>query len=93
MMDSPKDFTGPVNIGNPEEFSMIQLAAKIIELTKSTSKLVYLPLPEDDPKQRQPNITMAHNKLSWKPNTSLDIGLKRTIKYFSDNLDGTNLKL
>jgi UDP-glucuronate decarboxylase len=93
MMDSPKDFTGPVNIGNPEEFSMIELAAKIIELTKSTSKLVYLPLPEDDPKQRQPDITMAHNKLSWKPNTSLDTGLKRTIKYFTDNLDGTNLKL
>ena len=93
MMDSPKDFTGPVNIGNPEEFSMIELAAKIIELTKSTSKLVYLPLPEDDPKQRQPDITMALNKLSWKPNTSLDLGLKRTIKYFTDNLDGTNLKL
>lgn len=93
MMDSPKDFTGPVNIGNPEEFSMIELAAKIIELTKSTSKLVYLPLPKDDPKQRQPDITMALNKLSWKPNTNLDVGLKRTIKYFTDNLDGTNFKL
>jgi len=93
MMDSPKDFTGPVNIGNPDEFSMIELAAKIIELTKSTSKLVYLPLPEDDPKQRQPDITLAHNKLSWKPTTSLDMGLKKTIKYFSDNLNDTHLKL
>jgi UDP-glucuronate decarboxylase len=93
MMESPKDFTGPVNIGNPDEFSMIELAAKIIELTKSTSKLVYLPLPEDDPKQRQPDITLAHNKLSWKPTTSLDMGLKKTIKYFSDNLNDTHLKL
>jgi UDP-glucuronate decarboxylase len=82
MMHSPDDFTGPVNIGNPGEFSMISLAEKIISLTKSSSKIIYKPLPPDDPKQRKPDITLANEKLGWKPKISLDDGLKETITYF-----------
>lgn len=82
MMNSPADFVGPVNIGNPGEFSMNELAEKVLRLTKSNSKLVYKPLPQDDPKQRQPNIELAQNKLGWTPSISLDDGLKETIGYF-----------
>jgi UDP-glucuronate decarboxylase len=82
MMNSPADFVGPVNIGNPGEFSMNELAEKVLRLTNSNSKLVYMPLPQDDPKQRQPNIELARDKLNWKPTISLEDGLKETIAYF-----------
>jgi UDP-glucuronate decarboxylase len=84
MMDSPADFPGPVNIGNPGEFTMIELAEKIISLVGGRSKLVFLPLPEDDPKQRQPDISLAKSRLGWQPKVSLDEGLKETIAYFRD---------
>jgi UDP-glucuronate decarboxylase len=76
------NFTGPVNIGNPGEFTIKELAEKIIALTGSRSKLVYKPLPADDPRQRQPDITLAKRELGWEPAISLDEGLKKTIEYF-----------
>lgn len=82
MMDSPDDFIGPVNIGNPGEFTILQLAQKVIELTHSQSKLVYLPLPQDDPIQRQPDIRLAKEKLNWQPTVNLEDGLIKTINYF-----------
>ncbi len=82
MMDSPDDFIGPVNIGNPGEFTILQLAQKVIELTHSKSKLVYLPLPQDDPIQRQPDISLAKEKLNWQPIVNLEAGLIKTINYF-----------
>lgn len=77
-----ENFTGPVNIGNPGEFTMIELAEKIIELTNSKSKLVYMPLPSDDPTQRRPVIELANEKLGWKPTIALEQGLEKTIAYF-----------
>jgi UDP-glucuronate decarboxylase len=82
LMDSPDAFTGPVNIGNPVEVSVKELAGKIIEMTGSKSKIVYMPLPEDDPKQRKPDISLVKKVLGWKPSVSLDAGLEMTIKYF-----------
>ena len=82
LMNSPDDFTGPVNLGNPKEFSILELANKVIELTDSKSKIVFKPLPQDDPLQRKPDITLAKNKLKWTPAVSLEQGLKNTIKYF-----------
>ena len=82
LMESPKDFTGPVNIGNSNEFSMTELAKLVIELTGSRSKLTHLPLPLDDPKQRQPDITLAKERLNWQPSVPLRDGLKHTIAYF-----------
>lgn len=85
MMTTEDDFTGPINLGNPHEFSMIELAKTIIELTGSTSKISFHPLPQDDPKQRKPNIDLAQKKLSgWKPKTHLVEGLTKTIKYFEN---------
>ncbi|MDR2383553.1 MAG: SDR family oxidoreductase [Prevotellaceae bacterium] len=81
-MNTDNTFTGPVNLGNPDEFSMLELAEKVIALTKSKSKIVYLPLPADDPKQRQPNIALAKEKLDWSPTIKLDEGLVKTIEYF-----------
>lgn len=83
MMGTRSDFTGPVNIGNPEEFSMLQLAEKIIQLTGSKSKIVKHPLPQDDPRQRQPDISLAKRELDWQPTIKLEEGLKKTITYFS----------
>jgi UDP-glucuronate decarboxylase len=83
LMESPADFTGPVNIGNPGEFTMLELAEKVISLTGSRSKLVFKPLPSDDPKQRQPDIGLAKQVLDWKPKVSLEVGLKETIAYFT----------
>ena len=77
-----EDFTGPVNLGNPGEFTMIELAQKIIELTDSKSKFVYMPLPSDDPTQRKPVIELAQEKLGWQPTVALEDGLKKTIEYF-----------
>jgi UDP-glucuronate decarboxylase len=85
FMDSPDDFLGPVNLGNSHEFTILELAEKIIELVNSKSDLVYNPLPEDDPKQRQPNIRLARDQLDWEPKVELEEGLKLTIAYF-DNL-------
>ncbi len=82
LMDAADDFSGPVNTGNPIEFTMLDLAEKVIELTNSKSKLVYKELPNDDPKQRQPDITLARDKLGWEPKVGLETGLKETIKYF-----------
>jgi UDP-glucuronate decarboxylase len=81
-MDTPADFTGPVNIGNPGEFTMIELAEMVLRLTGSKSKLVRQPLPQDDPKQRQPDIGLAKSALGWEPKVSLEDGLKETIAYF-----------
>jgi len=83
MMDSKEEFTGPVNIGNPREFSILELAKKIIKLTKSKSKIIYKLLPEDDPIQRQPNIDLAKKELKWEPKIQLDEGLEKTINYFN----------
>ncbi len=86
MMNAPDDLTGPVNIGNPNEFSILELAEKVIALTGSKSKIIYRPLPEDDPLQRQPDITLARDQLGWEPHTQLVEGLKRTIDYFKGEL-------
>jgi len=77
------DFTGPVNLGNPAETSILEFAERIIALTGSSSRVVYNPLPSDDPRQRQPDITLAGEKLGWRPTTDLEDGLKKTITYFS----------
>lgn len=82
MMNSGDDFTGPVNIGNPGEFTVHQLAQTIIDLTGSRSKIIYQELPMDDPKRRQPDNTLAQQKLDWRPHVSLETGLRRTIEYF-----------
>ena len=82
LMNSPDDFTGPVNLGNPKEFSILELAKKVIELTDSKSKIIFEPLPQDDPLQRKPDITLAKKKLKWNPAVSLEEGLRKTIDYF-----------
>ena len=82
MMDTPDDVTGPINLGNPGEFTIRELAEHVIALTGSSSRLINLPLPADDPKQRQPDITLAKKHLSWEPGIPLDVGLKKTIEYF-----------
>ena len=84
LMDTAPDVTGPVNIGNPNEFTIRELAELVIELTGSRSTLDYRPLPQDDPMQRQPNITVARDKLGWEPKVQLREGLERTIDYFRD---------
>jgi UDP-glucuronate decarboxylase len=91
LMDSPDDVTGPINIGNPGEFTIRQLAEEVIALTGSQSKLVFLPLPQDDPKQRQPNIDKAREILSWEPTVPLRDGLSRTISYFDALLAGKQM--
>jgi UDP-glucuronate decarboxylase len=85
MMNSSDKFTGPVNLGNPNEFSILELAKKIIEITGSKSKIVFRPLPHDDPCRRQPDISLAEEKLDWQPTVNLDKGLEKTIEYF-DNI-------
>ena len=92
LMDSPDDFTGPINIGNPVEFRIMELAEKVIKLTNSKSKLVYDKLPDDDPIQRQPDINLAKEKLGWEPKIHLEEGLVMTIHYFENLLNSINLK-
>ena len=87
MMNSPEDFTGPVNVGNPGEYTILELAEKITELTGSQSGIVFKPLPQDDPLQRQPDITLAREKLGWEPTTDLTQGLQRTIAYFEELIE------
>lgn len=82
MMNSKKSFIGPVNLGNPNEFTILELAEKIIDITGSQSKIVHKPLPGDDPKQRKPDITLAKKELDWKPKINLEDGLAKTIGYF-----------
>jgi UDP-glucuronate decarboxylase len=84
LMESPDDFTGPVNLGNPAEFSILDLAKKIIAITGSASKITFKPLPEDDPRQRRPDISLAEEKLGWRPTVDVQAGLKRTIDYFRE---------
>ena len=86
FMDTPDELTGPVNIGNPVEFSVKELAEKIVEMTDSQSELIFKPLPEDDPKQRQPDISLAKKTLKWEPKVGLEDGLRRTIAYFKSLL-------
>jgi len=82
LMNSPDSFTGPVNLGNPVEITILELAQMIIELTGSSSKIEFLPLPENDPRRRRPDITLAREKLRWEPKTDLRTGLLKTIEYF-----------
>ncbi|MGZ5146711.1 MAG: SDR family NAD-dependent epimerase/dehydratase, partial [Burkholderiales bacterium] len=86
LMDTADDFVGPVNIGNPRSFTMLELAQKITQLTGSRSELVFRPLPSDDPVQRQPDISLANKKLRWRPSIELDQGLERTIDYFRQRI-------
>ena len=86
LMQSKDEVTGPINIGNPEEFSIATLAATVIDLTGSRSRVVHRPRPQDDPRQRRPDISMAKQVLGWAPRTPLAEGLKKTIAYFEDLL-------
>lgn len=87
MMDTPKGFTGPVNLGNPGEFSMNELAELVIKKVGGNHRIVYQPLPKDDPTHRKPNITLAQEKLHWQPRVSLSEGLDKTISYFRTNME------
>ena len=87
MMATPAGTTGPINLGNPNEFTMAELAEAIIRLTQSKSKLTFHPLPQDDPQQRRPDISLAQSKLDWTPHTPLDEGLRKTIVYFKHLLN------
>ena len=85
-MDTSDGFTGPVNIGNPSEFTMLELAEMVLRLTQSKSAITFSPLPQDDPKQRKPDITLAQNSLNWQPKVGLEDGLRETISYFKSKL-------
>ena len=87
MMNSREEFTGPVNIGNPDEFTILELAKKIIELTDSKSQIIYKTLPEDDPKRRKPNIALAKQELGWEAKIKLEDGLVKTIEYFGEKFN------
>ena len=86
FMNLDSDVTGPINMGNPGEFTMLELATTIIAMTNSSSKITFMPLPQDDPKQRKPNITLANDLLNWNPTISLTHGLARTIEYFETKI-------
>lgn len=86
MMNSPAELIGPVNLGNPCEFTIRELAEKVLHFTDSKSKLIFMPLPQDDPQQRQPSISLAREKLGWEPAVSLEDGLKETVAYFKKTL-------
>lgn len=90
MMGTSNNFVGPVNLGNPSEFTILELANQVISLTNSNSKIVFKELPKDDPKQRKPDITVAESVLNWKPTISLTDGLKKTIPYFYEELSLNN---
>ncbi len=92
LMASPAEVTGPINLGNPEEYSMLELASVIIDLTGSKSKIVHRPLPQDDPRQRRPDISKAQEFLSWSPSCKLRDGMQRTVDYFEDLLKDESLK-
>ncbi len=86
LMKSPDEFIGPVNLGNPDEFSVKKLAEMVIKMTGSSAKIVYEPLPADDPRRRRPDITLAKKELDWEPKIKLDDGLEKTIDYFRQQL-------
>jgi UDP-glucuronate decarboxylase len=86
LMNSPKSITGPINVGNPEEFTMLELAESVIRLTNSKSKIIHMPLPTDDPMQRKPDITKAIDILGWNPTIKLEDGLLKTINYFKNTI-------
>ena len=88
FMNQPPDVTGPINLGNPGEFSMLELAHHVLEKTNSSSRIVFESLPSDDPRQRKPDITLAKEILGWQPSVQLDAGLTKTIDYFKDILNG-----
>ena len=88
MMDTPADFIGPVNIGNPSEFTMLELAEKVLAITGGKSRLSFKPLPQDDPKQRQPDISLAKSSLGWEPKVALEDGLRETVAYFRELQQG-----
>ena len=81
-MNTADELTGPINLGNPTEFTILELAQKVIDITGSSSQIIHTPLPQDDPKQRRPDITLAAKELHWSPKIALEDGLKRTIDYF-----------
>jgi UDP-glucuronate decarboxylase len=85
LMNSPDDFTGPVNLGNPGEFTILELARKIVAMTGSNAQIEFKPLPADDPTQRQPDIALAKRILDWAPRVALDDGLTQAIAYFRDS--------
>lgn len=87
LMGTPDDIAGPINLGNPKEFTMNELATKVLELTQSASEIVFKPLPMDDPKQRQPDISLARRILGWEPLINLEEGLPKTIDYFARGID------
>jgi UDP-glucuronate decarboxylase len=91
-LKSPDDVTGPISLGNPEEFTMLELAAAVIDLTGSRSKVGHRPLPQDDPRQRRPDISKAEDVLKWKPRTPLKEGLTKTIAYFEELLKLPNVR-
>ena len=86
FMNTSEDVSGPVNLGNPNEFTILELANMVIKKTGSKSKIVFMPLPQDDPKQRQPDITLAKKLFSWQPKIDIDLGLDKTIEYFKKNV-------
>jgi len=92
LMQSDDGFTGPVNLGNPVEFTMLELAEQVKELTNSKAEIQFKPLPEDDPRQRQPDITLAGKKLGWEPTVPLRQGLEKTIAYFAELLQSKTIR-
>jgi UDP-glucuronate decarboxylase len=88
VMQTPADFTGPINIGNPGEFTMLELAELVLRLTGSRSRIAFTPLPSDDPRQRRPDISLAQSAIDWQPQILLEDGLARTIDYFRKLLGG-----
>ncbi len=86
MMNGPDDFVGPVNFGNPKENTILELAEQIIRLTHSKSRIAFRPAPMDDPKRRQPDITLARKQFNWRPKVDLEEGLEKTIQYFKEFL-------
>ena len=90
MMNSRDEFSGPVNIGNPEEYTMLELAEKVIKITGSKSKISYEDLPKDDPTKRKPDISLARNELGWEPRVKLEVGLEKTVDYFGKALFGNS---
>jgi UDP-glucuronate decarboxylase len=87
LMETPANFVGPINFGNPEEFSILQLAETVIRLVGTKSRIVFIKLPEDDPRRRRPNIALAEKMLGWRPKVGLEDGLNETIAYFRDTLN------
>src|SRR3546814_15462949 len=92
LMNTQADVTGPINVGNPGEFTMLELANAVLQITGSSSMIEHRPLPQDDPKQRQPNIDLAQRELGWEPHVALQAGLERTVDYFRGGLAACNRK-